>query len=285
MDPMPAEFTEEVKPEPSEAAASETPAAVADSEPAEKNEEKVEREETPPGDDTQPETPAQKKESKVQKRIDELTRKNYEKDAQIEYYKGLAEGRQPTQPEQQLVTENIPGLRPKPTLEQFDFDTEAHAEAVADWVIDKRELKAQQSKSIEQHQKVIQAHTKRVETAATIYPDFSEVMDAANAVPITAEMEAAIVHSELGGDLMYYLAKHPEETANITKLPPARQLVELGKIEARFEKKETPPKRVTQAPEPIKPVGGPHVELETVVDDNEWHRREQARLRKLGRLY
>lgn len=282
MDPMPAEFAEEVKPEPSEAEAPEVAAEVADSEPADKKDDV----ETPPaGDDTQPETP-EKKESRVQKRIDKLTQEKYDAQRERDYYKGLAEGRQ-VNTEQSTETQSIPGLRPKPTLEQFDFDQEAHTEAMADWVIDKRELLTKQASASTRQSELVANHNKRIDTAATMYPDFDDVVEASADLPVTQAMHETILQSEFSADIVYYLAKHPEETKKIAALPPVRQIAELGKIETKFEKKPEPPppKRITQAPEPIKPVSGQEIETETVVDDNDWYRKEQARLRKLGRLY
>jgi len=54
-------------------------------------------------------------------------------------------------------------------------------------------------------------------------------------------------------DILYYLGKHPEESARIAKLSPLKAAGEIGKIEAKLSA-PPPPKKITQAPEPITPV-------------------------------
>lgn len=251
-------------------------------EPAEENEEAT-------GD-----TPAApKKENKVQKRIDELTREKYEAQRERDYYKGLADGRSAAPAAAEAPQEiTIPGLPPKPTREQFDYDDDLYFEALADWTAEKklavREMKATQTKQVEEKQTVIDQHKKRVESAiSTVYPDFDEVVDTIGNISFHEVSLEAVLSSEHSADISYYLGKHKDEAVRISAMPVQRQLVEIGKIEARFEKKEPPPKRVTQAPAPINPVGGkaaidPNPDNMT---DDEWYRHNLAQARKTGRYY
>lgn len=278
--PEPEPAAEEVKPadaEPSETTDQETGA-----EPAEEEAE-------PTGD-----TPAApKKENKVQKRIDELTAKIYEAQRQAEYYKGLAEGRGKPQEEQQPQPETvIPGLRPKPTVDQFE-DYEQFIEAVADWVDDKktleREYKKQQTQAVERQKTTLEKHQERANAFATVHADYDEAIDAVEDIIFPNSTIDSIFDSEHSAELTYFLGKNRTEAERIAKLPPVKQLIEIGKIEARFEKKEDPPppKRVTQAPAPITPVNAKQslAPDPANMSDDDWHKWENERCRKQGRLY
>lgn len=65
-----------------------------------------------------------------------------------------------------------------------------------------------------------------------------------------------------GPALVYHLSTHTDELERIAKLPPAYQLIELAKLDARMEAAAPPPPArppaapVTQAPPPITPVSG-----------------------------
>jgi hypothetical protein len=55
-------------------------------------------------------------------------------------------------------------------------------------------------------------------------------------------MAHAILHSEQGPDIAYHLGKNPAEAERISKLAPALQLVELGKIASKLEAPAEAPK-------------------------------------------
>lgn len=100
------------------------------------------------------------------------------------------------------------------------------------------------------------AYQERVMDFAAETPDFQAV--AGNpALPITEVMAEQIMDSDVGPQVQYYLGKNPREASRIAALSPAQQIREIGRLEARVS---TPaPKRITQAPAPIKPVAGNRV--------------------------
>ena len=69
--------------------------------------------------------------------------------------------------------------------------------------------------------------------------------------PIMAE---AIMESDLGIDLLYYLGKNPKEAAKIAELSPVAQARAIFKLESKVGAQVAPPK--SQAPAPVKPVRG-----------------------------
>jgi hypothetical protein len=66
-------------------------------------------------------------------------------------------------------------------------------------------------------------------------------------------MAQTIRESDIGPDVAYYLGTNPKEAARISKLSPASQIKEVGKIEIRLESNPSV-KKTTNAPAPIAPV-------------------------------
>lgn len=248
-----------------------------------------------PTGDEPPADPETEKEKGVQKRIDELTRKRREAEREAEYWKNQAtQGQQQPAPPTAQPEFVPPGFPAKPTVEQFET-YEDFVEALTDWKTDlkltRKDVEAAQRQAAERSQTVASQHTARVETAKATYADYSEAIDNLSGIMMPQPVIDSIIESDLSADIAYYLGKHTAEAKRIQGLPVTAQLREIGKIEARLEKKPAEPappvKRVTQAPEPIKPVGGK--EKATVspddMSDDEWLKHEQQRLAKMGRLY
>lgn len=92
-------------------------------------------------------------------------------------------------------------------------------------------------------------------------PDYEEVLSDCD-VDVPPLAQQYLVESEFGPQLAYHLAKNPDDITRLQKLSPARQLAELGKLEARFEKPADAPNKaaagsqngVSRAPAPIQPL-------------------------------
>lgn len=131
----------------------------------------------------------------------------------------------------------------------------------------KREILAEQSKAESERtakteqQKLHEAHLARMEAARAKTPDFDEVMADAENIPVSPAMGEAILSSDVSAELTLFLAKNPDEAKRIVALSPARQLVEMGKLEVRLageqpatEKTQAP---ISKAPAPLKSVTKP----------------------------
>lgn len=93
----------------------------------------------------------------------------------------------------------------------------------------------------------------QVQEAVTRYEDYEAV--AMNPrLPVTKQMATLIQESDKGADVLYYLGSHPEEATVLAGLPPHRQAMAIGRIEATLAAPQ--PKTKTNAPPPIKPVKG-----------------------------
>lgn len=97
-------------------------------------------------------------------------------------------------------------------------------------------------------------------------PDYEEVVGDSELDMPNAGMQY-LVESEMGPQLAYHLAKHPDEAERLSSLSPTRVIAELGKLEARLEsakKSDPPPKadppqntrQVSRAPAPVSPLNG-----------------------------
>lgn len=122
------------------------------------------------------------------------------------------------------------------------------------------------------------AYNERLMDFAAETPDFHTV--AMNpALQITPVMAEQIMDSDLGPQVQYYLGKNPREAARIAALPPAHQIREIGRLEARVS--APAPRRTTQAPAPIKPVAGNSKPRLSYSDDMSME--DYAKLRAAGR--
>lgn len=113
-------------------------------------------------------------------------------------------------------------------------------------------------------------------------------MEDVDDIPMSLTVQEVILASDNGPELMYELAKNPEEYARICKLPAVQAARELGKFEARISssqdtKKETKQLTKTKAPPPIKPVGSKASSVTKSPDDmdfQEFKRWREAQIRR-----
>jgi hypothetical protein len=120
-----------------------------------------------------------------------------------------------------------------------------------------RELKknAEAAKAAQQQQsnEIVATFRERAEGVRKIVKDFDAVIGAATVSPTNQEVAMAILESEKGPHIAYYLSKHPEKVIEINEMPTRRALAEVGRLEARL----TPaPKKESKAPAPVAPVRG-----------------------------
>jgi len=97
-------------------------------------------------------------------------------------------------------------------------------------------------------------HEKSREYAKSV-PDFGEAIEELDDSGLmTPLVNQAIVESDMGPQLAYYLAQNPEEALKVSKMAYGEMNRYLGKLELKLEAK-TPPK-TTNAPPPITPARG-----------------------------
>lgn len=223
----------------------------------------------------------QHKENRVQKRIDKLTREKYEYKGQLEALKQMLQNQ--NTPRQQAQQQNA-----RPTRDQFENDEE-YFDALTDYKLEQR-LSGFEGKLTER-QKQERAQTEyasRAAQAKTAYPDWDEVMEDAQGIPVESHVASAILESDFGPDVQYYLAKNPGEVDKLNGMSPASAARHIGRIEARIEGQKAKPKAPPQqskAPDPIKPVrGGGEVQTDPdKMSTEQWMKWRQSQLNKKGR--
>lgn len=176
-----------------------------------------------------------------------------EAQAEIEYWKRAAIQNGVKQPETQQ-TYQAPISQAKPAMSQYS-SVEEFAEAMADWKI---EQKLAQRELVQTQNTVANTYGQRVQEFIKTTPDFQEVLNEANDVPMSPEIGEVCMESEIGPQLAYFLANNIDEVERINGLPKSKRYVELGKLEAKLTAAGAVVKKVavSKAPAPITPVSG-----------------------------
>lgn len=217
----------------------------------------------------------------VQKKFDKLTRlrRTAERERDLEREKIAKLEKQIAELQAKVPAADRP-KRADFTNQDGEFDEDAYMDAVADWKI---EQKMKTSKAVEKKveedttakediEAAEDALNSMVEEGRTKFSDFDKVAmlpyEKGGPAISQAMFEAAML-TECPQDIFYYLGQNKEESEELHKMPVAKMAIAIGKLEAKLlkpaekkeEKKEevsttsvAPAKKVTQAPEPIKPL-------------------------------
>jgi len=193
----------------------------------------------------------------VQERMNEMTaarreaeRVAEERAREVEYWKGVAEGKKP----EAEAGKPAEGDDPEPKSDDYEYG-EADARFIPDnarWNA-RDEFRQQQRQANEQAEAAAlrRGHEARVAEAVEKYPDYAEKVQASadrGEWPCTQVMALGIMASEVGPDVAYHLASNHAEAARIAKLHPLEQARELGRIEGGFLNKPKEPAPKVDAP-------------------------------------
>lgn len=203
-------------------------------------------------------------------------------------------GAAPTEPTPQAERQTSNDEQ-KPRLEQFQT-YEDYVEAVADWKAAQRlESVVRQQQERQAREAALaqrRAYAEREASFRQQTPDYETVMTQAASLPLSPAMEAAILASDRGPQLAYFLAAHPEDAVRLaeqtaslpgTAAPVVRQLLEaLVTPPAAPSGPATGATRPT-VPPPIKPVGASPVVAETPPDALEFGPEYVAKMNALER--
>ena len=231
-----------------------------------------EAEQKPEGDKPEEkEPPKSEKRPGVQSRIDELTRARYEAEREAKFWREQAAKSPPPSTD-----------APKPTRADF-ADDDAYFEALADF---KAEQKVQQFSQQTQAERAQEAQARQTASQFDLYqervqqadlPDYAEVVGQSD-VPAAPHVLESILDSDVGPQLAYHLAKHPDVAERLNAMTPVQAAREIGRLEAAVASPAaqiTPPaKRTTSAPAPINPVRGGNGQFSKpaeAMSDAEWY--------------
>lgn len=251
--------------------------------------------ESPPAED---QTSTEK--DSFQERIDRLTR--YRRDAERESESIRRQWEDAQAELETLRYRHQQALQPQAekTLADFDYNEaeySAHLRQEATNLA--RETARQEAARIadeQQRQKRFAEKRAKFDTMADKFAknqsDFYEVTQDRN-LPITPEMAEVIMDSDVGPNVAYYLAKHPDKAYEIASSHPAEQGLHIGRIESRLKAElSKQAKQTSDAPPPPKGrVKGTQPGFKTnpteaasdKMSDREWMLRREAQLAKRNR--
>ena len=160
-----------------------------------------------------------------------------------------------------------------PTPEAFP-DHASYVQAVAVWAVEQGE----RSRAARAEQTALTTAWETQEaTAKAQHPDYDEVL-AADTTRYHPAVLQALQTSELGSEVAYHLATHPEDATRIAALAPSAAVRALGRLEARLESAAAPAEPApdptpppTPKPRPLAPVGGAGTGGSTVSPDQMTH--------------
>ena len=185
-----------------------------------------------------------------------------------------------------------PKVDEEPQPSQFN-DAFEYAKALAEYTADQRigEMRRQdaEAKQAQERQKVIETWASKVQAAKASMPDFDDIV-ASSDVVVNDDIRDAILESDVGPQILYHLAENDDVAKRIAGLSPKQALREIGKLEARFEVKETAPETKpvvrSKAPAPINPLRGSNPADVPMSANGEWHGTFQAwkEARKAGKI-
>ena len=185
-----------------------------------------------------------------------------------------------------------PKVDEEPQPSQFN-DAFEYAKALAEFTADKRigEMRRQdaEAKEAQERQKVIETWASKVQATKASMPDFDDIV-ASSDVVVNDDIRDAILESDVGPQILYHLAENDDVAKRIAGLNPKQALREIGKLEARFEVKETAPETKpvvrSKAPAPINPLRGSNPADVPMSANGEWHGTFQAwkEARKAGKI-
>lgn len=230
---------------------------------------------------------------KLRKRAQEAERRAafYEGRASVaQQQQAQPNGQQPAQPQKV----EMPPFTP---LENYNGSYEdwlsAKIRYEQKWENDQEALKRNQAAVVEQSNAVRQAYSDRVMKASETIPDLQETIDNAGLVLPTYDDKVvnAVLKSDMGPQIVYYLVKNPVEAAKLTKLDPELAIMEIGSIreKAKIMLQQPKTKKVTTAPPPINPgsAAGTTVNVELAdknIDDYFASRDKDTFIKVNGRL-
>ena len=258
--PMEAPLAEPPKPEAQpadEAAATKVP----DTEV--KEETKAETQETTGKDPEKPEE-AEKKATtrRFERRIDRAIRAKAEAEARAELL-----SRELQEIKAKQAPPHTEGEIP-PRIEDFT-DPQEYAKAYAAYETQKALKERDQSTAKERAEReraqLSQGWESQVLKATDKYEDFDEIVGELK--PGLTPWGDAIMLTENGADVAYYLGQHEKEAERIFALSPRAQFVEIGRLAYKLSVTSEAPKKPSKAPPPIAPVSGTAETQEPAVSD------------------
>ena len=254
-----------------------TPTEAADAEPV------VEQNGSEPEPDQEPVAGEKKQNPKLEKRFSELTKQREAARQEAERERQAREALEARLKdlESKVNPQKSDEPDPKPDPAQFN-DALEYAEALAEWTADKKMRERDQAelarRAQEEQSRLRQKFQERLEAAKQEMPDYEDMI-ASSDVSVSQPVTDAIIESDVGPQILYYLADNPDFARGLAEKSITSQLRAIGRLEAKFEKTEAPKTsekppvaKKSNAPAPISPLKAGGNPADTGLDSNrEFH--------------
>jgi len=224
---------------------------------------------TDPKEGAEPSIEADKKvPSGVQRRINELTKKNHDLSSKYDELARFSDSQKQALTTQQKELDLIKAERPK----QDSFENESDfQEAVLDWRVktSAREIAVQDAstrvKGYEQEQQKTQTDIQstsqemvraKIDEAIAVDPEFKSLVVDNEKLPISAGMLSVMSESEHFHDIAKHFGRNPQEAQRVAQMPPQQVAMEVARLEGKIEymKSQPPPEVKTSSAPPPPPV-------------------------------
>lgn len=206
------------------------------------------------GEDSADESRPKKKGGGFQNRIDKITREKYEAEIRAsDAERKLAELTTPKD------DPNAPS-GDEPKLDSGKYATvEEWSKAHGEWAERKGYQKAIRESDQQRQEREALAARATIEAKQALtaqkHPDYYvAIAPVAPFIMNNPVLKQFVVESDLGTDVAYHLAKNPAKLDEITRMSPIAAGRELYRLESKLAA-SPPPKPITKAADPIKPVG------------------------------
>ncbi len=208
----------------------------------------------------------------VEKRIGELTKKWRNAERERDYERGKRQELEEKLAKYESKVEDA--SNPKPKRDDYDFD-EDYIEALTEWKVDQKlkmtSAKIEKENKDNKDKEEITETWKDLDSAIDVgrekYADFDTLVVLNKDLVLSTAVVALALDTEAPADVLYWLAKNPDRSAEISGMSPIKAAREITKVEREVmsssfkekkeeEKKEDEHKKkeITKAPPPITPV-------------------------------
>ena len=149
-------------------------------------------------------------------------------------------------------------------------DDDSFTDALGDWKADqaiaKRERQHAEARQNAEQQEVAQQWDSRQQKAIASIPDYAEIIGKSEVI-VPPYVHQALLESEQGPEIAYYLALHPEEAKRLAAMKPLAAIKRIASLEsdlaeldegepAKSAAKTIDLPKKSKAPEPINPIKG-----------------------------
>jgi len=203
--------------------------------------------------------------SGFQKRVDALTKKNYDL---LERIKQLESAR-PTTPTNENTPRKVESLQELASrLERETAQLQPRQEQQRQPETRTQQPEVQQQRPSVELEVLKASYNQKERVAQEKYEDWQEVVGKCK-LRVPDPIAEKIMGLENAADVTYFLASHPEQIMELIKGGPEMSFVQLGRISARLEKQESVAQRPrSNAPPPINGVRGTHATAPDLADEN-----------------